>query len=189
MLISTDFGESWTELPGLRSVWNYAWGAPLPGSNNHTLYAQGKNVSNPLNSYPGIYCSLDNGHSWGKLVDFPLSITSVAQAMAADMSTFGRVSVGFTGNGFAYGQLNPNAPDIPSTFCTSAWDSGLTFEGPTTTSFFTLEPSARYSSLFLLRLCLCLVFDLNVCETVWERLLDMKGTREEIMTPLYLRES
>jgi len=32
------------------------------------------------------------------------------------------------------GQLNPNAPDIPSTFCTPAWDSGLTFAGPTTTS-------------------------------------------------------
>jgi len=124
-------------------------GRPSARKQLYALCARQKCI-HPINSYPDIYCSLDNGNTWGKLVDFPIGITFVMQAMAADMSTFGRVSVGFTGNGFAYGQLNPNETDIPSTFCTPAWDSGLTFEGPTTSSSSTASsPWNPVQSLFL----------------------------------------
>ncbi len=95
---STDGGKSWSKLPGFTTTWQFGFGKPKAEGGYPTLFVYG--------CYEGewsLYRSTDEGASWDFLVKYPLGIFAHVTTVAGDPNVFGRVYLGWGGNGFAYG--------------------------------------------------------------------------------------
>lgn len=93
---SEDGGATWTRFgAAINDIYYVALGAPKPGSSYaYAVYALGW-----LSGVFGLHRSDDKGATWTTLT-LNTSFDQI-NCMGADMSTFGRVIVGYTGTGFA----------------------------------------------------------------------------------------
>ncbi len=98
---STDGGANWTKLTTVGDARMLALGAVKPGTTYPAIYAHAQ-----VGGVEGIWRSTDQGATWDRLtVDAnPLGLLDGVRSVSGDWNTFGRVYVGFGGNGFAVGQ-------------------------------------------------------------------------------------
>lgn len=87
---STNGGRVWSEVPGIKQVHTFGFGAP------GEVVAAGW-----VNGVFGIYRTTDNGATWQAL-GIPLDSLDHISTIAGDPNKPGRVYVGFGGSGFAY---------------------------------------------------------------------------------------
>jgi hypothetical protein len=95
---STDGGVTWTPVPGTSEILDFGFGAPFPGYNYPAIYIAGW-----LNGVFGVYRSDDNAQTWNFLGEFPLGSLDQISTLTGDANVPGRVYVGFSGSGYAYG--------------------------------------------------------------------------------------
>ena len=108
---TTNAGQTpWTKVPNVQEARSFGFGKALPGYSYPAIYMYGK--ANGDSTF-GIYRSADEGATWTLLSAAPLGIFDQVNVTTGDMNIAGRVYVGFSGNGFAYGddqnvgQLSP----------------------------------------------------------------------------------
>jgi hypothetical protein len=98
---TTDAGQSaWVKVSGVQQARAFGFGKALPGYSYPAIYLYGE--ANGDTSF-GVYRSPDQGATWTLVSQAPLGINQNLNVVTGDMNTAGRVYVGFTGNGFAYG--------------------------------------------------------------------------------------
>ena len=111
---STDGGKTWKALPGTDKVIRIATGKPAPESTYPTIFIQGE-----VKGDFGYHMSIDQGNTWQKIGENPTGIFDRAKVLKGDMNVFGRLYVGFAGNGFVYynhnGDVLPPTPPAPPT--------------------------------------------------------------------------
>jgi hypothetical protein len=98
---STDGGVTWKTVISCDSVYHFGFGAPRLAGNYPTIFIYGK-----VHGALGIWRSEDAGFTWAQVSDaHPNGSLDSVQCVNGDLNYFGRVYVGFGGNGFAYGKL------------------------------------------------------------------------------------
>ncbi len=95
---SSDRGDTWTKIPGLQSATAFGFGKAVKGS-FPTVYAHAK-----INDTDGVWRSIDAGATWTLLNQYPGNLYAPINVVTGDMNIAGRVYVGFSGDGFVYGQ-------------------------------------------------------------------------------------
>jgi len=96
---STDKGDHFTRQPGVTQCVAIGFGAAAKGAANPTVYMYGK-----ADDRWGVFRSTDEGQSWDLLSEYPQGLFARVNCISGDMSLFGRVYLGFSGNGFVYGK-------------------------------------------------------------------------------------
>ncbi|GLV54060.1 hypothetical protein KDH_09090 [Dictyobacter sp. S3.2.2.5] len=109
---TTDAGQSaWTKVTNVQEARSFGFGKALPGYSYPAIYLYGKaNGDSAL----GIYRSADKGATWTLVSAAPLGIFDQVNVTSGDMNVAGRVYVGFTGNGFAYGDDQSLSQSTPT---------------------------------------------------------------------------
>ncbi|WP_126554689.1 exo-alpha-sialidase [Dictyobacter kobayashii] len=117
---TTDAGQSaWTKVSAVQEARSFGFGKPLPGYSYPAIYMYGK--ANGDTAY-GIYRSADQGATWILLSTAPAGIYDSANVVTGDMNIAGRAYVGFTGNGFVYGDdQNLAREPIPTGLLPAPW--------------------------------------------------------------------
>ncbi|GCE13984.1 CBM96 family carbohydrate-binding protein [Tengunoibacter tsumagoiensis] len=93
-----DKGDHWTKIAAIQESHAFGFGAPLAGASYPAVYANAK-----INNQWGIWRSGDKGATWDLVSTAPAGIYDNVQVVTGDMNVAGRVYVGFSGNGFVYG--------------------------------------------------------------------------------------
>ena len=119
--MSTNGGTTWTTVPNVLEVYDFGFGKAAPGTTTPAVYIVGF-----VNNKFGIYELDNNADSWTQIGLWPFGSLDVIRAISGDMNAYGRVYVGFTGSGYAYGDTA--SAEIPPII--SSISSGT----PTTTS-------------------------------------------------------
>ncbi|MEW2323212.1 cellulose binding domain-containing protein [Streptomyces griseoincarnatus] len=101
---STDFGETFTKLPGVEEADTVGFGKAAPGSSYQTLFTSAR-----IDGVRGIYRSTDAGASWVRVNDDAHQWGWTGAAITGDPRVFGRVYVATNGRGVIYG--DPADPD------------------------------------------------------------------------------
>lgn len=98
---SIDGAASWQEIAAVEDARMVAVGKAAPGASYPTIYAHAV-----VGGVEGIWRSIDQGATWDRLTMHakPLGLLDSIRCIAGDWNTFGRVYVGFGGNGFAVGE-------------------------------------------------------------------------------------
>ncbi|WP_170142802.1 sialidase [Thermosporothrix hazakensis] len=91
-------GDTWNPVTGVQQARSFGYGAPLNGSSYPTIYLYGQ-----INDTWGIWRSTDKGANWDLIGQYPLNLADQVNTVNGDMGLPGRVYVGFSGNGFVYG--------------------------------------------------------------------------------------
>lgn len=99
---TTDGGMNWQKIPGVDNAWAIGLGKAQQPSGPLTLFMYGQ-----IDGDFGLYRSTDNGSSFDLISPAPLGIVDQITTVAGDPDVFGKVYVGFTGNGFAFGVHKP----------------------------------------------------------------------------------
>ena len=98
---SVDGGRTWTVLPGVAEVVDFAFGKAAEGSAYPAVYIVGY-----VGDVWGFYRSIDGCESWAKVGDgFPTGSLDRIAAIEADKTEFGKLYVGFWGSGWVYGTI------------------------------------------------------------------------------------
>jgi len=105
VFISTDAGESWTEISNTDKILNVSAGKSAPNSSYPTVFVCGE-----VNGDYGYHMSIDQGQSWSKIGEYPLGLYDWPAVMEGDMNVHGRLYIGFNGNGFVYHNLEDPLP-------------------------------------------------------------------------------
>jgi hypothetical protein len=92
-----DGGTTWTAVPNVAEVRAFGFGKSATGSTYPTVFIAGW-----VNNNYGIWRSIDNAVSWTKVGKFPLDQLSAVSAVEGDPDVFGRVWVGYGGNGAVF---------------------------------------------------------------------------------------
>jgi hypothetical protein len=95
---STDGGQTWTSVSNVKEVYDFGFGKPTSAGGYPTVFIAGW-----INNVWGIWRSADNCTTWEKVGDFPLGSLDQIKTVAGDPNIYGRVYVGFSGSGYAYG--------------------------------------------------------------------------------------
>ncbi|CAL9318189.1 Xyloglucanase [Streptomyces sp. SudanB148_2056] len=95
---STDFGETFTKLPGVEEADTVGFGKAAPGSSYQTLFTSAR-----IDGVRGIYRSTDAGASWVRVNDEAHQWGWTGAAITGDPRVFGRVYVATNGRGVIYG--------------------------------------------------------------------------------------
>ena len=98
---STDGGATWTAVPNVLEAWCFGFGAPATTGGYPAIYICGW-VSNVY----GIWRSDNQGQNWTQICDWPLGSIDMIKTISGDMNTYGKVYAGFSGSGYAYGQIS-----------------------------------------------------------------------------------
>jgi photosystem II stability/assembly factor-like uncharacterized protein len=100
---SNDGGTTWTVVSGVKDVWAFGFGRPNPrGPGYPAIFLYGW-----VYGVPGVWRSDDNATTWEKLSDqFPNNSLDTVKVVEGDNNVYGKVYIGFSGSGFAYGQLH-----------------------------------------------------------------------------------
>ncbi len=94
-----DGGLTWEKIPGVEQAWAVGHGRARETGGPPTLFVYGL-----IDGRWGLYRSEDDGGRFDLLSEAPLGLFDQVTCIAGDPDVFGRVYVGFQGNGFAYGQ-------------------------------------------------------------------------------------
>jgi len=89
---------NWEKVAGTNDVSLFAFGKGANDQDFPSLYIYGK-VQNDF----GLWRSTDQGESWEKIGRHPLGLASKIVTIEGDKNEFGKIWVGFPGNGLAYG--------------------------------------------------------------------------------------
>lgn len=103
-----DAGAVWTRDPVVQDAWVAGFGAPRPGSAVATVFIYGR-----IADQWGVHRSTDAGLSWETVSGCPLGIFDRVTCLTGDPEVFGKVVIGWSGNGFAVGSPVPAAAGIP----------------------------------------------------------------------------
>ncbi len=95
---SPDGGSTWSKAEGFSTTWQFGFGKPKIEGGYPTLFVYGR-----YQGEWGLYRSTDEGSTWELLSRWPLGIVDHVVTVAGDPDIFGRVYLGWAGNGFAYG--------------------------------------------------------------------------------------
>lgn len=133
---TTDAGQtSWVKVANVQSCYGIGFGKAASGASYPAVY-----IAGTISGQRGIFRSIDQGSTWQYLTDNPIGIYNQIVTINGDLSLYGRVYVGFNGNGFAYGDVN-TAPAqdkiVSSTFPSSVTPVGtasITIQYTTSTS-------------------------------------------------------
>ncbi|MBQ0970942.1 cellulose binding domain-containing protein [Streptomyces sp. RK31] len=123
---STDFGETFTKLPGVEEADTVGFGKAAPGSSYQTLFTSAR-----IDGVRGIYRSTDAGASWVRVNDETHQWGWTGAAITGDPRVFGRVYVATNGRGVIYGDPGGGTDPGPSDACevtyrvTNAWGDGF----------------------------------------------------------------
>lgn len=131
---STNSGDAFTKVSAVQECWSVGFGKEASGATYPTIYIFGK-----INNAWGMYRSTDQAASWSKIVDYPLGIFDQVTAIEGDVDVFGKVYVGFSGNGWAYGVISGSS--VPVTGVTVNPTSATVNVGSTTTITATVAPA------------------------------------------------
>lgn len=141
---STNSGDAFTKVSAVQECWSVGFGKEASGASYPTIYIFGK-----INNAWGMYRSTDQAASWSKIVDYPLGIFDQVTAIEGDVDVFGKVYVGFSGNGWAYGTTG--ATPVTYTLTTSSPNGSITRD-PNSSSYtsgatvtLTANPSSGYT--------------------------------------------
>ena len=93
---SMDGGKTWTAIPDVLEVRAFGFGANV--SDYPAIFIAGW-----VNRTYGIWQSDDNGQSWTKIGVFPLGSLDKVTTIDGDKNRRGKVYIGFSGSGYAYG--------------------------------------------------------------------------------------
>ena len=105
---STNGGSSWSAVPNVQDVWTFGFGKAAPGTTTPAIYIVGW-VSNQF----GIWESDDDANTWTQIGEWPSGSLDPIKTISGDMNAYGRVYVGFSGEGYAYGDTaNAQIPPI-----------------------------------------------------------------------------
>jgi hypothetical protein len=98
---TTDRGATpWQKIEGIDFVRAFGFGAPLPGHDRPAIYVDGRAQGE---EELGLWRSADEGATWELIGRYPLGLYKDVNVVNGDMDLPGRVYVGFSGTGFAYG--------------------------------------------------------------------------------------
>jgi photosystem II stability/assembly factor-like uncharacterized protein len=125
---STDGGATWTAVANVSEVITFGFGAPAATGGYPCIYIVGW-----VDNVYGVWRSEDNTATWTQLADWPNGSLDEIKTISGDMNNYGEVYVGFSGSGYAYGQ-------IPDGQCGSANGVSVT-SAPTTNLCKTGAPS------------------------------------------------
>lgn len=98
---STDGGTTWTWVAKVREVFAFGFGKAAPDKTYPAIYMQGY-----VDAVYGFWASFDNCQTWLKLTEFPADNIDKHSCVSGDLNIFGRFYVGFSGSGFAYGDVS-----------------------------------------------------------------------------------
>jgi hypothetical protein len=122
---STDGGATWTAVPNVLEVWAFGFGAPAVSGGYPALYICGW-VSNAY----GIWRSDNQGQNWTQIGDWPLGSLDMIKTISGDMNAYGTVYVGFSGSGYAYGQISASVVNSKSMNLSSGQSSIIITRNP-----------------------------------------------------------
>jgi hypothetical protein len=95
---SIDGGSTWTVVPNVLEVHAFGFGKVSAGAAYPTIYIAGW-----VQGVYGIWRSDDDARSWVRIADYPLGSLDGVKAVEGDKDVFGKVYIGFSGSGYAYG--------------------------------------------------------------------------------------
>ncbi|KAJ7630671.1 hypothetical protein FB45DRAFT_990628 [Roridomyces roridus] len=128
---STNFGSSFTAIPGISQAWAIALGAPKSSGSYYAIFAAA-NIGGV-----GYFRSDDGGVNWIRIDDVAHGFGSASSnCLTGDFSTYGRVYIGTNGRGIFYGDASGTAPPPSTTVSstTTSKSSSSTSSTTTTTS-------------------------------------------------------
>jgi len=100
---TTDGGQNWTKMPNVEYCYALGFGAKKDANQTFpTAFMYGHTAANGW----GIYRSTDNGASWKLISSYPLGLFDRVQVIEGDVSEFGKIYIGFTGNSFVVGSIS-----------------------------------------------------------------------------------
>jgi hypothetical protein len=108
---STDYGATWTLVPGTDFALSVGFGKADDGATYPTIFYYGK-----LDGVDGVWRSTDECQTWAKVcTGGPLGIYSGSMVAMGDPDQFGKVAFAIDGKGFAYGDIiDTTAPAAPT---------------------------------------------------------------------------
>jgi hypothetical protein len=95
---STDGGVTWSAVPNVLEVYAFGFGKEAPGGSYPTIFIVGW-----VSGEYGVWQSDDEGQSWTQVGIWPVGSLDHVKAVEGDKNTYGKVYLGFSGSGFAYG--------------------------------------------------------------------------------------
>lgn len=98
---STDGGATWQQVPNVAQVYAAGFGAPASGQTYPSIYIAGY-----FYGKFSIYRSDNNAVDWTDLGAAPNDNGDTITTISGDPSTYGKVYVGFSGSGGAYGSIS-----------------------------------------------------------------------------------
>jgi len=131
---TTNAGQTpWTQVSGVQECDAIGFGEAAPGASYPTVF-----IAGTVSGTHGVFSSTNQGASWQLLSAAPLDIYNQVLTINGDMTQYGRVYLGFNGNGFAYGSLTSGTDAINA----ETWPTSIT---PTGSATVTVQYSATSS--------------------------------------------
>lgn len=106
LFTSSDAGAQFERLRGVDECWAIGFGRPAREGGYPTLFVYGA-----LAGRWGVYRSSDEGVTWDFCGAYPRGLFGEVSAIAGDPAVYGRVYVGFRGQGFVRGEPDPQPRD------------------------------------------------------------------------------
>ena len=105
---STDGGATWSAVPNVTGVFTFGFGKAAPGHSSAAIYLAGY-----VNGVYGIWESDDDAVTWTRVGLWANNLPQGPSTISGDMNAYGRVYVGFGGEGSAYGDTaNAQIPPL-----------------------------------------------------------------------------
>ena len=107
LAVSQDGGMMWEKIDGVTNAAAVGHGKAAPGAEYPTLFIWGSVNDGP----PGVYGSIDRGHTWTRITDDDHEFGGLAngQFVVGDLNVFGRVYMSSAGRGIPFAELRPGA--------------------------------------------------------------------------------
>ncbi|KAJ7900056.1 hypothetical protein B0H14DRAFT_2672091 [Mycena olivaceomarginata] len=136
---STNFGTSFTAIPGITAAWAIALGAPKTATSYPAIFAAAKIGT------VGYFRSDDAGVNWIQINDAAHGFGSASSnVISGDPRIYGRVYIGTNGRGIFYGDASGAAP--PASTTASSTSATTTKSTTTVSSTTTVKSTTTISS-------------------------------------------
>lgn len=98
LYVSSDSGDTFSKVEGVSECWAIGFGRSTPSSARATIFTYAK-----VGERFGVFRSTDGGATLELCATHPLGLFANVATIAGDPERFGRVFLGYSGNGFVYG--------------------------------------------------------------------------------------